>query len=428
MDSNVIDFYSKYHLRNYNYLPSVYLMEVETLDETLNSTNNEEKSIKETPRRLASIDFIKGVAIIMIILAHSSGAWFSSEWVFIHGIVYIFLDILGPSLFIFLSALSVVFSIERKKGRLPEKVIRNNIFARGSMLILVGALINLVLLADQTFFPFTLWGWNIIFFLGFSQIFCYYALKLRREARVVVGLIIIISSELIREYIWDLYQLNNPIGNILFFLIDSYENTVTFLPWVSICFITTIFGEFLYEAMMDGSDKAYKRLLKIFIIYGMIFTFLGIISGFNAVNLDSINGGLYRLYLLNIANGQPFVHLTGIWKFLIRGTASNMFYNIGTSLLVMAFGFYLTDIKKKDNIFISLVKFYGKVSLNLFLAHYIFLPLFMTMLPIWYFPFMCLAYEAFLGFLFYFWMKYANYVGTPEWIMGQVLTAGKKKK
>ena len=119
MDSNVIDFYSKYHLRNYNYLPSVYLMEVETLDETLNSTNNEEKSIKETPRRLASIDFIKGVAIIMIILAHSSEAWFSSEWVFIHGIVYIFLDILGPSLFIFLSALSVVFSIERKKGRLP---------------------------------------------------------------------------------------------------------------------------------------------------------------------------------------------------------------------------------------------------------------------------------------------------------------------
>jgi len=403
-------------------------MEETTLDDAIISINTEEKITQKTPRRLSSIDFIKGIAIIMIILAHSSEAWFSPEWLFLHGIVYIFLDILGPSLFIFLSALSVVFSIKRKKGRLPDKVIRNNIFARGIMLIIVGALINLFLLADQTIFPFTLWGWNIIFFLGFSQIFCYYALKLKRETRVAVGVIIIISSELLREYIWNLYQLNNPIGYVLFFLIDSYENTVTLLPWLSICFITTIFGEYLYEAMMDGSEEAYKRLFKIFMIYGAILTFLGVISGFDVVNGGNINGGLYRLNLIGIADGQPFVEIMGVWRFLLRGTAANMLYNIGTSLLVMGLGFYLTDIKRKDNIFISLVKFYGKVSLNLFLAHYVFLPLFMDMYPIWYFPFICLAYEAFLGFLFYFWMKYANYIGTPEWIMGQVLKAGKKKK
>ncbi len=402
-------------------------MESKTLEEPLHLENGKDEIIfKVQPRRLASIDFIKGVAIIFIILAHTSAAWFSPEWVFLHGIVYIFLDIMGPSLFIFLSALSVVFSINSKKGRIPDRIIRNNIFARGSMLILVGALINLFLLADDTFFPLSLWGWNIIFFLGFSQIFCYYSLKFKKSTRIVIGLLIIISSELLRELIWNLNVSGNLLGTILFLMIDSYENTVTFLPWLSICFITTIFGEYLYEAMIDGSNEVYHRLFNIFMVFGVILVVFGIISGLEVVNCSNINCYLYRLNLYIIANRQPFLEIIGVWKFLLRGTASNMLYNMGTSLLVMGAGFYLTDIKRKDNIFIRMVKFYGKVSLNIFLMHYVWHPLFMVMFPIWYFPFTCLAYGAFLGFLFYFWMKYANYIGTPEWLMGQVLSMGKK--
>ena len=36
------------------------------------------------PRRIASIDFIKGIAIIFIILCHVSASWFDSDWVFLH--------------------------------------------------------------------------------------------------------------------------------------------------------------------------------------------------------------------------------------------------------------------------------------------------------------------------------------------------------
>jgi hypothetical protein len=32
-----------------------------------------------------------------------------------------------------------------------------------------------------------------------------------------------------------------------------------------------------------------------------------------------------------------------------------------------------------------------------------------------------------MGFLFYFWNKYANGAGTPEWFMMQVMNMGKKK-
>jgi len=385
------------------------------------------------PRRIASIDFVKGIAIIFIILCHTSAAWFDSDWVFLHGIVYSFLDILGPSLFIFLSALAVIFSIKRKQGRLPEKVIRNQIFSRGFMVIFIGMIINVILVSDQYIFPLSLWGWNIIMFIGFSQIFCYYALKLNRIPRVIVGIIIIFTSEIILEVLLT-GRNSNFIYAILYFIVVSPEATVTLLPWLSICFISTIFGEYLYEAMIEGTDEAYRGLFKTFVIWGLIFTVFGVFTGLesvvrgNGVDPGTINGALYwHIYLLDIANMQPFTDFPGMWKFLIRGTFANMWYNIGAGLLILAVGFYIVDIKRKSNIFTGVIDYYGKVSLNLFLVHYLFLPVFMGLFSIFYFPYLCLAYIAFLGFLFYFWNKYANGAGTPEWLMMQVMNIGKKK-
>ena len=385
------------------------------------------------PRRIASIDFIKGIAIIFIILCHVSASWFDSDWVFLHGIVYSFLDIVGPSLFIFLSALAVIFSIKSKQGRLPSKVIRNQIFSRGFMVIFIGVIINLILRTGKQPFPLSLWGWNIIMFIGFSQIFCYYALKLNRIPRLIIGIIIIFSSETIREVLFNGIE-SNPVYTFLHFIVTSPDPTVTLLPWLSICFISTIFGEFLYEAMIDGSDKAYRQLFNTFIICGVIFVLIGVFTGLeavvwgNGIDPGTINGPLYwHIYLLDIANQQPFTQFSGMWKFLIRGTFANMWYNLGAGLIILAVGFYIVDIKRKSNIFTITVQYYGKVSLNLFLVHYLFLPIFMGIFSIFYFPYVCLAYIAFLGFLFYFWNKYANGAGTPEWLMMQVMNIGKKK-
>ena len=132
-----------------------------------------------SPQRINSIDFVKGFAIMMIILAHTAGGWLNREWMFMFGMLFAALDILGPSLFIFLSALSVVFSISKKKGKVHPKIIRNQIFSRGGSILAIGLIINLsgTLLGLRQPFPYGLWGWNILVFIGFSQVFSYYALK-----------------------------------------------------------------------------------------------------------------------------------------------------------------------------------------------------------------------------------------------------------
>ena len=46
-----------------------------------------------SPRRIRSIDFVKGFAIVFIILAHTASAWLDSDSYYIYGILFSLLDI-----------------------------------------------------------------------------------------------------------------------------------------------------------------------------------------------------------------------------------------------------------------------------------------------------------------------------------------------
>lgn len=70
--------------------------------------------------------------------------------------------------------------------------------------------------------------------------------------------------------------------------------------------------------------------------------------------------------------------------------------------------------------------YYGKISLSLFLFHYVFITLYSGDLDLISFIPAYLGYVGFLGILFYVWFEYYNGVGSPEWIMIQVGRVGMK--
>jgi len=389
-------------------------------------------------RRIGSIDFVKGVAIIFIMIAHTGGAWLDSTWIFLYGIGFTFLDILGPSLFVFLSALSVVFCIWRKTGILPEKVIRNRIFSRGIMIIVIAIIFNIISIEftiEGYSFPATLWGWNILMFIGASQIFSYYALKLSKISRAVIGMFIIFTSDTIRLWLYQGKEAGDVIISILHYIIVSPSPMTPLLPWLSICFLSSIFGEYMYEAMIGGTKKDYKKLFRTFLYWGIFFVLAGIFLGFNAY----IPGGFTNnelplneypfIELLNVMQTQsifPEITYPGMWEFLIRGRAPNMIYNLGAALLLIAVSFYFIDIKRKMNVFISMMNYYGKVSLSLFLLHFIFITLFLSSLNLVVFVVVCFGYVGFWGFLMYVWNEFYGGAGSPEWLMVQVGRIGQK--
>ena len=395
-----------------------------------------------SPQRIRSLDFVKGFAIVMIMVAHTSMVWLDADWFYLHGMVYAALDILGPSLFIFLSALSVIFSIRRKKGKLPEKVIRNRIFSRGLTIMLIGMLFNVIGLSvvrQDIPFPLNLWGWNILMFIGFSQIASYYALKFKKWSRAFIGVIIILISPALREFLY-IYKDSYSLVWLAHFIITSPAPEITLFPWLAICFISSIFGEYLFDAMMQGPGDAYIRLFRIFTIWGIIFIICGIIGpnihfeypirityGWTLQTPETLVESEYpHLRLYTIMNQQNYYHFPGMPEFLIRGTVGNMFYNLGAALLIIAIFFYLVDIKKHENNFTKMIEYYGKVSLSLFLVHYVLLGLYIGHFNIVLFPFICLAYIGFMGFFMYIWNEYANGVGSPEWVMIQISRIGQK--
>ena len=394
-----------------------------------------------SPKRIKSIDFVKGLAIILIMMAHVSEAWLDSDWVYIYAMMFCIMDVFGPSLFVFLSALSVVFSIKKKQGKVHPKIIRNQILSRGCSIIVIGMLINLVGFNQAVYrypFPLNLWGWNILMFLGFSQIFSYYSLKLRKKWRVLVGLIIILISMPLRQFLFD-FKDEYLIVWIGHFIITSPAPQLPLFPWLAICYISTIFGEYVYEAMIKGTEDAYIGLFRIFLIWGVIFVVLGVIMptinfttgrvdmGWTLQSAATLNTDEYlHLRLLNVMNQQNYYVFQGVPLFLIRGTGPNMLYNLGAALLIIAIFFYIIDMKKIENNFTSMLIYYGKVSLSLFLIHFIFIAIFIGQFNIVVFPFVIVAYCGFMGFTMYLWNEHGNGVGSPEWCMIQISRIGQK--
>ncbi len=394
-----------------------------------------------SPRRIHSIDFVKGFAIVFIILAHTASGWLAPDSYYLYGMMFALLDILGPSLFVFLSALSVIFSIKRKEGIVHPKIIRNRVFTRGIVLIVIGMLTN-ILIIEGGEIKIAIYGWNIITFLGFSQIFSYYILKIKKSGRIIIGIIIIILSPTLRAILYLEKAKGNLLLSIFHYIITSPTPHLTLLPWISIAFISTIFGEYIYEAMNKGTKDAYVGLFRIFFVWGIIFILIGIFGffpdglnfaiwepGWTLETPASVIGGLSEYpHLINLlyANQQVFFQIPGMPNFLIRGTSANMFYNQGAALLIIAIFFYLMDIKNKSNNITNMLIYFGKTSLSLFLIHFLFIPLFFNQFGILFFLIVSLTYIGFLGVFMYIWMEYAKGVGSPEWLMVQLGRIGQK--
>jgi len=399
--------------------------------ENNSSTNNnpeeiliEEKYPQVLNRRIDSLDVTRGVAMMFIILLHFCLAWLDYNVVFIAAAGQIFLEFLGPAMFIILSTISVVFTVRRKQGKLPEKVIRNGMFLRGFFIIIFGLIYNL--------FTLNVWGWNILMFIGFGQIFSYYALKLDKIPRMIVGIIILFSSELIRDFFW-IAQNENFFYWIINFIISSPEPEITLLPWLSVCFIAPVFGEYMYDVMNKGIEHAYKQLVKVFLLTGFIIAIIGIFLGLEQKYFTDVlynpDGSYPYINLLKMWNQQSVAPVTGLVKFLITGTYSNVLYTLGLDLITIAVIFYIIDIKKKDNDFFKMLKFYGKASLTLFLIEYIFIPLYISNLSILDFLTLVFPFIGFLGILTFIWYKYGKGgIGSPEWLAGQALGKSKKSK
>ena len=372
-------------------------------------------------RRIAALDVSRGVAMILIIALHFGLTWMDESSVCLAAVAQLIFEFMGPSMFLILSSISVVFTVKRKQETSSERAIRMSIFMRGITVIFLGMLMNLATL--------NIWGWSILMFIGFGQIFTYYAQKIKVGPRIAIGLFILLISEPVRETLW-LYKDENIIIAILDFIISSPVPQYTLLPWLSICFLAPVFGEKFYEVLVEGTEESYRKLYRLLMISGLVCVIFGILIGLELKSTTDVV--YYEMYpyleLLDIWNHQNIAQVPGLPKFILNGTSSGIFYHMGCDLLLIGGIFYALDIKKKQNVFVDMLKFYGKASLNLFLIEYAFTTIFQQSLTLFYFVFVVVTFIGFLGYLMFLWEKYGNSKGTPEWLLGLAMGGGGNKR
>ena len=392
-----------------------------SLKENLNTKLEKRELNNVYTKRIHSIDFLKGVAICIIIFINTAEIWINKESRIFYAITYLYLDVIGTSLFIFLFSLSVIFLWKKKMGINPSKEIRNDILTRGFILIILGVVYNIIstsITLDMPL-PLNLWGWNILIFIGFAQIISYYAVKLSRGARWVIGFLIFFTSTPIRELLI-LGKNTNQIVSILHFIIISPNPQTTILPYVALCFFSTIFGERLLECLQLDAKECSLETFHTLILFGFIFLFIGIYYGYGLVTPEILDPEDYPMIkLIPILKNQAFFPLSKVPGYLIRGTAPNLLYGLGVALLILGSTFYLLDILYVQNAIIKMFGFYGKASLSLFFIHFIGLLFFVQQLTIVVFFIVYLFYFGFLGLLMYLWYKYAKGVGTLKWLISK---------
>ena len=222
---------------------------------------------------------------MIILFSNSINYWlvFGDELKDIYGFIIAFLEVIGPSLYIFVGSLSISFTLNKKMGTYPEKKYRNKILKQALFLILLGILYNIIL-NPNLLFPLNLWGWNILVFLGFSQIICYLAYKLVRWARLVIGLSIIFLTPGFRELLY-LGKDTNLIIEVIHFIIVSPFPNYSLLPFASISFFSAVFGEFIFESISLNSNRASLHLSQSILKYGLVLLICGLLLPFIDIGL-----------------------------------------------------------------------------------------------------------------------------------------------
>ncbi|MFX0027378.1 MAG: hypothetical protein ACFE8M_13325 [Candidatus Hermodarchaeota archaeon] len=369
-------------------------------------------------KSINSIELTKGIAILCILLANLINYWlfYYYESRVLLSLLIVLFEIFGSFLYIFLFSFSVVFTLKKKMGCFPEKSNRNKVLKQAFFLTFLGFLYGIIAnYIDKSTLIF--WGWNILTFIGFGQLFCYYAFKLVRWMRIGIGMIIIFITPTIRELLY-IGKESSPIVYALHQIFVSSTPIYPFLPFASVWFLSTVFAELIYESILLESPVANLNATRSIIKYGIIFIIFSFL--YSAVQLfPFVEQFSFNPDKFPFIDAVP-IYIPGLPEALVKGTIQNIFFTFGISLIVFSLIYYSIDINQRNNRVFNILIIFGKASITLLFLQWIFMPLFNQSLLYYAFLLITPIYLILFGCIIYFWEKYGNLKFSVEWLIRKV--------
>lgn len=208
-------------------------------------------------KRFWEIDFLRGVAIVMMIFFHAVfDLWYFGYEFDIFGGTWFFLARITASIFIFLVGVSMTLSYSHCKNPNLSKYLY-----RGLKIFSWGLLITLItwIFLDRGFILF-----GVLHFIGIAIILAYFFLRFR-VLNLILGIIIILVGTYLQvlafNFPWLLWLGFVPYD---FYTIDYFP----ILPWFGLVLVGLFFGKIIYPHGKKRIRNVDNSLTRFFCLLG----------------------------------------------------------------------------------------------------------------------------------------------------------------
>ncbi|MCP4760212.1 MAG: DUF1624 domain-containing protein [archaeon] len=201
--------------------------------------------------RIECVDKIRGLMIIYVIFIHGLGRWTNSQHDWMYGLVWLFTDFMGASIFVFISGigLSLFYIMKKNKIKSDQNYTRGH--ARVSYIIRTAWLFLFSVIAN-VLTGFGIFFWMIMQTLSFGRIFAYPFLQTSIKFKVFMGLIFIFLSEPLHILLEGIEFIYN------FFFLELHWNTP--FPFFFFLFFGMAIGDWIYSWRINSKINTHFTL------------------------------------------------------------------------------------------------------------------------------------------------------------------------
>ncbi len=316
--------------------------------------------------RIKSIDIFRGLCMTWMILGHLFDWWLKPEQRWIRSVMANIIEPIGASGFLFISGISVALSYRKRLNKVKTsedynyRMLRNSYLIR-ALFIFILAIIYNSSIAIRLNSPSMIWSWYILLTIAISLFLTWPLLKIPKVFRILIGLLIIISSQFIFSLLLP-HEGKSSINGFFFLVLFNRFDQDPILYFFPFFLIGTVIGDMIFDTFyLNNEVNKRKTYIKQFwgpiIASGILLVIIGVLFEFP--------------------------------RFLIRKSFSWIIYSLGIdiclfSILLLFEEFKMTKVEKSYR----LLFYYSYYSLTIYLAHNLLYFLFLNQLNIfniWFF-------------------------------------------
>lgn len=336
--------------------------------------------------RLKALDFMKGLGLVIVLLAHWSMWWTDHTWTSASAFALLFTRFLGIPNFTLMSIIGLMLSLKGKEETCGAREQFTRVLKRAAIFLFIGSINNIIYAWDALQVPVVPIGWKILFvlfscnvltFIGIAQIALVFFKRLHVAFQVVTITAIILAyyaflpviTPIITPNTEQTVELLASTPATIVYTFFFMENTMApLIPSLAVPFLASVVYA-RFSTAISAKPFTMERVLhelRFVRLVSITIMVLGITIGATLTTGIFSYARYTELVLpdatrLWTAPGYPlFFHLTH---------PSYVLFSFGALSLLLTLAFEAIDIKARRGRVVERLAVFGKYSLTIYLLN-----------------------------------------------------------